>query len=91
MEHLPKCKTEIVLRNVNGQCWTVNSVPTTKVQTLHTLCGGWIAFVRDNNIKMGDICIFELIGKCELRVHICGIGKTGLDFYNRAKKLPAVQ
>ncbi|PIN16088.1 hypothetical protein CDL12_11265 [Handroanthus impetiginosus] len=88
MEHMPNCKTEIVLRNLNGQCWTVNSIPTIKVQTLHTFCGGWMAFVRDNDIQMGDICIFELVGKCEMRVHICGIGKKGLNYQNGTKGLP---
>lgn len=80
MAHLPSCKTEIVLRNLRGQCWTVNSVPSTRVQTLHTFCGGWMAFVRGNDIQMGDICIFELIGKCEMRVYISGVGKKGLDY-----------
>lgn len=87
MEHLPNSKTEIVLRNLNGKCWTVNSIPTLKVQTLHTFCGGWMAFVRDNDIQMGDICIFELVGKCEMRVHICGIGKKGLNYQNGTKNL----
>ncbi|KAL8523923.1 hypothetical protein ACS0TY_013760 [Phlomoides rotata] len=88
MEHLPSIKTEIVLRNLSGKCWSVNSIPTTKVQTLHTFCGGWMAFVRDNDIQMGDICIFELVGKCEMRVHICGIGKKGLNYQILAKNLP---
>ncbi|KAJ9674555.1 hypothetical protein PVL29_023850 [Vitis rotundifolia] len=79
MEHLPKCKIKIVLRNLKGDCWTVNSVPTTKVHTLHTFCGGWMAFVRGNDLKMGDICIFELVRKCEMRVHILGAGKEGID------------
>ncbi|KAK6938732.1 B3 DNA binding domain [Dillenia turbinata] len=70
MAHLPNCKIKVVLHNLEGQCWTVNSVPTTKVQTVHTFCGGWMAFVRANDIKMGDICIFELVGKCEMRVHV---------------------
>ncbi|GFP96558.1 B3 domain-containing protein os01g0723500 [Phtheirospermum japonicum] len=86
-EHLPNCKTEIILRNLNGKCWTVNSVPTMKVQALHTFCGGWMAFVRDNDVQMGDICIFELVGKCEMRVHICGIGKKGLNYTNGTKNL----
>lgn len=86
VEHLPNFKTKIVLRNLNGQCWTVNSIPTTRVQTLHTLCGGWMAFVRDNEIQIGDICIFELTRKCEMCVHVCGIGKKGLNYRNGAKK-----
>ena len=39
-----------------------------------------MAFVRDNDIQMGDICIFELIGKNELRVHISGVGQQGSDY-----------
>lgn len=80
MAHLPDCKTEISLRNLRGQFWTVNSVPSTRVQTLHTFCGGWMAFVRDNDIQIGDICIFELIGKCQMLVHISGAGNNGLEY-----------
>lgn len=29
-----------------------------------------MAFVRYNDIKLGDICIFELVRECEFRVHI---------------------
>lgn len=78
--YLPYCKTEVVLRNLQGKCWTVNSVPDSKGRTVHTFCGGWMAFVRDNDIKMGDICIFELINKYEMRVHISGAGRNGLDY-----------
>ncbi|KAE8100598.1 hypothetical protein FH972_018483 [Carpinus fangiana] len=77
--HLPNCKTEIVLRNLKGKCWTVNSVPDSKGRMGHTFCGGWMAFVRGNDVKIGDICIFELVGKCEMLVHISWNGKKGLD------------
>ncbi|KAK4276634.1 hypothetical protein QN277_014761 [Acacia crassicarpa] len=79
MEHLPNFKIKIILHNIKGERWTVNSVPTTRVHTSHTLCGGWMAFVRDNNIKVGDICIFELVHDCELRVRVVGVGKDGID------------
>ncbi|CAI9116623.1 OLC1v1017818C1 [Oldenlandia corymbosa var. corymbosa] len=79
MDNLPSCRTEIVLRNLKGKCWTVNSIPTVKVRTLHTFCGGWMSFVRDNYIQMGDICIFEMIDKNEMRVHISRSGEKGLD------------
>lgn len=44
-----------------------------------------MAFVRDNDIQIGDICIFELTVKYEMRVHVCGIGKKGLNYRNGAK------
>ncbi|XVE69981.1 hypothetical protein DITRI_Ditri10aG0034900 [Diplodiscus trichospermus] len=78
--YLPYCKTEVVLCNLQGKCWTVNSVPDSKGRTVHTFCGGWMAFVRDNDIKMGDICIFELVNRCEMRVHISGAGRKELDY-----------
>ncbi|OMO74911.1 hypothetical protein COLO4_26426 [Corchorus olitorius] len=78
--YLPDCKTEVVLRTLQGRCWTVNSVPDSKGRTVHTFCGGWMAFVRDNDIKMGDICIFELVNQYEMRVHVSGPGRKGLDY-----------
>lgn len=68
-----------MLRNLKGQSWVVNSIPTTRVQTSHTFCGGWLAFVRDNNLDLGDICIFELVHKCELRVRILRVEKEGVN------------
>lgn len=82
MDHLPKCKVQIVLRNINGDTWVVNSIPTTKVQTSHTFCGGWLSFVRENNINLGDICIFELVRECELQVHILRVRTEGIDVQN---------
>ncbi|KAH9758456.1 B3 domain-containing protein [Citrus sinensis] len=79
MAHLPDCKTEIVLRNLKGECWTVNSLPDSKGRMVHTFCGGWMAFVRGNDIKIGDVCIFELISKLEMRVHITGVGRKEVD------------
>lgn len=38
-----------------------------------------MSFVRDNGLQMGDICIFELVGRCEMRVHISGVGKNAFD------------
>lgn len=57
----------------------MNSVPDSKGRVVHTFCGGWMAFVRGNDVNIGDICIFELVGKREMQVHISGIGKKGFD------------
>jgi len=77
--HLPNCKIKIILHNLKGEQWTVNSVPRTRLHASHVLCGGWLNFVRGNSLKVGDVCIFELIGDCELRVRIAEVGKDGLD------------
>lgn len=79
-KHLPNCRTNVILQNSKGDSWALTSVPTVRVQTMHTLCGGWTAFVRDNDIKLEDICIFELIGDCEMRVRVVRLGMEGLDW-----------
>lgn len=80
MAYLPNCKVKLVLHNLKGESWTVNSIPTTRVQTSHTFCGGWLSFVRGNNINVRDVCIFELVGKCELRVNILRVRQEPQDY-----------
>jgi hypothetical protein len=62
--HLPNGKIKIILRNLKGEQWTANSVPRSRVHTSHTLCG--------------DVCIFELINDCELRVRVAEVDEDGL-------------
>lgn len=83
-EYLPNCKVKILLHNLKGKTWTVNSIPTTRVQTSHTFCGGWLSFVRENNIDLGDICIFELVRECELRVRVLRVEREGNGYSSKA-------
>ncbi|CAJ2675505.1 unnamed protein product [Trifolium pratense] len=79
--HFPNKVIKIILHNSKGEQWTVNCVNKSSVHyTHHIFCGGWIDFVRGNGIKVGDVCIFELIREYELRVRIAEVGKDGLDF-----------
>ncbi|KAK2398498.1 B3 domain-containing protein REM16 [Trifolium repens] len=79
--HFPNHIIKIILHNLKGEQWTVNCVNKSIVHhTHHILCGGWIDFVRCNGIKVGDVCIFELIREYEFRVRIAEVGKNGLDF-----------
>jgi hypothetical protein len=78
--HLPNQMIKIILHNLKGEQWTVNCVNRDSSHTYHTICGGWIDFVRGNDIQVGNVCIFELIRENELRVRIAEVGKDGLDF-----------
>lgn len=35
-----------------------------------SLCGGWQAFSQGNNLREGDVCLFELVGECQMQVRI---------------------
>ncbi|CAK9150827.1 unnamed protein product [Ilex paraguariensis] len=67
--HLPAdhLKTKFVLRNEQGIVWMVNVIP---VGGSYSVSGGWRAFVVDNKLKQDDTCIFELVDKHDMRVHI---------------------
>ncbi|OVA05167.1 B3 DNA binding domain [Macleaya cordata] len=69
--HLPRFSTKIILRNPRGKDWFVNLKYT---GGKYSFVGGWTAFVRGNKLEEGDICIFELVGKCEFCVHIFPVG-----------------
>ncbi|KAL6347956.1 hypothetical protein AAG906_037685 [Vitis piasezkii] len=49
--HLQNIKTRMALRNLQGETWEVNCIPT---GGKHYLCGGWAAFVRGNNLKTAN-------------------------------------
>ena len=65
--HLRMPKTVIVLRNMTGDCWNVTSA-CYGLQT--KFCKGWPLFVHHNGLKVGDICIFELVDDRVFQVHI---------------------
>ncbi|KAL7254483.1 hypothetical protein ACSBR1_008795 [Camellia fascicularis] len=68
MEHFPSYKNrQIVLRNQEGNQWIVKLI---RRASCGSFCAGWPAFVRDNRVKEGDTCRFELVSKFEMLVHI---------------------
>ncbi|KAK1276530.1 putative B3 domain-containing protein [Acorus gramineus] len=66
VEYLPLQKAKMVLRDPTGWPWTVNYIRSND----NILSGGWTAFMRNNNLEVGDLCLFELIKPLELKVHI---------------------
>uniref|UniRef100_M8CP43 B3 domain-containing protein n=1 Tax=Aegilops tauschii TaxID=37682 RepID=M8CP43_AEGTA len=65
-QHLPREKTEMVLRDPDGKAWAALYIPSTRDR----LSRGWCAFARGNCLEEGDCCVFELAGAAEFRVHI---------------------
>lgn len=65
-QHLPRERTEMVLRDPDGKAWAALYIPNTRDR----LSRGWCAFARGNCLEEGDCCVFELVGAAEFRVHI---------------------
>ncbi|GJM93280.1 hypothetical protein PR202_ga09825 [Eleusine coracana subsp. coracana] len=65
-QHLPRDRTDVVLRDPGGKAWVVLYIPNTRDR----LSRGWCAFARGNCLEEGDYCVFELVAAAEFRVHI---------------------
>ncbi|CAO2194552.1 unnamed protein product [Urochloa humidicola] len=65
-QHLPRERTDVVLRDPGGKAWVVLYIPNTRDR----LSRGWCAFARGNCLEEGDYCVFELVAAAEFRVHV---------------------
>ncbi|KAI5319449.1 hypothetical protein L3X38_039157 [Prunus dulcis] len=65
--HLMKQPANAILKVSDGGTWSVKfSYPKPKVRFLQ----GWRVFVRDNNLKLGDVCVFILIKDIKLSFEV---------------------
>ncbi|XP_021824918.1 B3 domain-containing protein At2g16210-like [Prunus avium] len=68
-EHLPEGKGfKAILKNAEGEKWTVKGIPN--FPQSHNFSAGWSNFVSANQIRIGDTCIFELLSRYQMTVHI---------------------
>ncbi|KAK9924144.1 hypothetical protein M0R45_032530 [Rubus argutus] len=65
-----KQKKQTVMLQVKDRLSPVNLVPLKKCSL--SICGGWVAFAKENCLRGGDVCIFELMEMNDivLKVHI---------------------
>ncbi|XXG49259.1 hypothetical protein AAC387_Pa02g3491 [Persea americana] len=84
-EHLPKEKVMLFLWDPKGRACEVTFTPGNNRNGY--LSGGWSEFSRAHNLREGDVCIFELIGECQLQVHIFPWKMPAFAQSKRRKKL----
>ncbi|KAL6219529.1 hypothetical protein ACLB2K_007288 [Fragaria x ananassa] len=64
---------QTVMLQVKKFLWPVNLVPRTQ-GSAGKLCGGWITFAGEHDLKEGNVCVFELMeveaNNIVLKVHI---------------------
>lgn len=65
--HLTKQTANAILKVSDGGTWSVMfAYPKLKA----TFQQGWRVFVRDNNLKLGDVCVFILIKDIKLSFEV---------------------
>ncbi|XP_024022559.1 B3 domain-containing transcription factor VRN1 [Morus notabilis] len=71
--HIKKNQVRLVPRIPDGRTWfTENKIRQQKKGQPKTagLYGGWAAFAVDNNLEVGDVCIFELVKGTEILLQV---------------------
>ncbi|XP_047085311.1 B3 domain-containing protein Os11g0197600-like [Lolium rigidum] len=68
-ECLPRANRKIKLWDPQGKSWDVNYVYNSQ-RSVGAFSGGWGKFAVGNNLETFDICVFELISKDNIKVHI---------------------
>nr|XP_009613233.1 B3 domain-containing transcription factor VRN1-like [Nicotiana tomentosiformis] len=71
-DYMPKTSVPVELQDSDGNKWNTHCV---RRKTLMFLSKGWVKFVRDNDLLVGDTCVVELINDIQadelmLKVHI---------------------
>jgi len=56
-------KISVKLQASSGKRWPCQFRFRDGSATPQTIGNGWKSFVRDNGIKVGDVCVFELISR----------------------------
>ncbi|OIW01328.1 hypothetical protein TanjilG_10489 [Lupinus angustifolius] len=67
----------INLRSENGKVWPARYlIREHNMAPKFELSSGWKPFVMDNNLKVGDVCIFEFIDRTKLTLQVYIFRKT---------------
>nr|XP_028947414.1 uncharacterized protein LOC114820595 isoform X2 [Malus domestica] len=65
--HLNKQRSSnVILQILDGSTWPV----TFKYDATPRFQNGWSVFARENNLKVGDLCVFELVNHDELTFEV---------------------
>lgn len=74
-KYLGQKKVGFNIRDSNGRTWAVEYVYQITGRPKGKFKAGWKKFVRDNDVEVGDVCVFELISNMDegvnlMQVHI---------------------
>ena len=69
---MPSKNMNITLKDEDGKAWKCKWLCEARSRQNIFVSGGWAPFVRAHNLKVEDVCIFELIDVrvFEFKVHI---------------------
>lgn len=71
MTHI-KNQGDVVLTVPNGRSWSakIRKTPLRFANCTSRICEGWYEFANDNNLEVGDVCIFKLLAGAEISFEV---------------------
>ncbi|KAF3964420.1 hypothetical protein CMV_011296 [Castanea mollissima] len=70
-KHFSEKHGDVILQVSGSKIWSVKyNFRETYGRKRAELCSGWKAFVRDNNLEVGDVCVFEFIKGIEISLKV---------------------
>ncbi|KAH7538385.1 B3 domain-containing transcription factor VRN1 [Ziziphus jujuba] len=61
VKYMQSCSDFIQVEALNGKQWQMRCTFRYSINSAKRMNHGWSAFKNDNNLKEGDVCVFELI------------------------------
>lgn len=67
-----KNQGDVVLTVPNGRSWSakIRMTPPRFANCVARICKGWYEFANDNNLEVGDVCIFKLLARAEISFEV---------------------
>ena len=78
-EHLPRTEQKLTLWDPQGKAWEVTYVYYSQSRD-GAFSGGWGKFSVGNHLEEFDVCVFELLSKDNIKVHIYRASLTLYEF-----------
>ncbi|KAK7846120.1 b3 domain-containing transcription factor vrn1, partial [Quercus suber] len=70
-KHFSEKHEDVILQASGSKIWSVKyNFREAYGRQKAELCSGWKAFVRDNNLEVGDVCVFEFIKGIEISLKV---------------------
>ncbi|XP_038702044.1 uncharacterized protein LOC119998720 isoform X3 [Tripterygium wilfordii] len=82
-DYLPESRSDVTLCTPDGRSWSV------EYNNRLLLPKGWLKFVHDNNLEVGDVCLFELIQSFEIKLNVFIIKSAAGSSYGKIERSPA--
>lgn len=85
MKYMTKSDTQAIMLRTSNKSWP--AILNLYQECSAKICRGWRAFVKENNLQIGNVCVFELVQTVPviIQLHIFRDAPCVCDFNKKSK------